>query len=72
MGGMFSSPKSPPPPTAAAPAFQPAPSRSAEEVTGEAVAERTRRAAQAGRQSTLLTGTSDEGAGDRKKTLLGG
>lgn len=71
MGGMFSSPKTSPPPTVA-PSFQPAPSRSAEEVTGEAVAERTRRAAQAGRQSTLLTGTSDEGAGDRKKTLLGG
>jgi hypothetical protein len=71
MGGVFSSPKAPPP-VAAQPAFTPAPTRDSAEVNADAVAERVRRVSAAGRNSTLLAGTSDEAQPDRKKVLLGG
>lgn len=72
MGAVFSSPKAPPPPAAAQPAFTPAPTRDSAEVQADAVAERARRVAATGRGSTLLAGTSDEMQPDRKKALLGG
>lgn len=68
MGGLFSSPKMP----AAAPRAAPAPpARSDAEVQGDMEAERRRRAAASGRATTLLAGTTDMAAGDRRKTLLG-
>lgn len=72
MGGMFSSPKTPPPPAATQPQFTAAPTRDSAEVNADAVAERARRVTASGRGSTLLAGTSDEAQPDRKKTLLGG
>ena len=71
MGGMFSSPK-PPPMSTSEPKFTAAPTRDSAEVQADAMAERTRRVTATGRGSTLLAGTSDEAAPDRKKALLGG
>jgi hypothetical protein len=72
MGGLVGGSKSPPPPRMPEPVFTAAPTRDSAEVNADAVAERARRVSAAGRGSTLLAGTSDEAAPDRKKALLGG
>ena len=73
MGGIVGGSKSPPPPMQSQqPQFVAAPTKDTAEVQADAMAERQRIAAASGRRSTLLAGTSDEAAPDRKKVLLGG
>lgn len=75
MGGIFSAPKAPPPP----PPPPPAPTKSDAEVRDAEQAERRRRAAAQGRQSTILTmglnpaanQQAAEGGQMGGKTLLG-
>ena len=67
MSSLFSSPSTPPSPVIPAPV----PTKSSAEVQADAIAERQRLAAAGGRNSTVITATSDTRQPSAAKTLLG-